>query len=253
MQGPGMATEQQMPPEVYQLAGTYQLGTLNVLYKPTFTNPLAIIGITIGVIILDIILAAVIYNVGFIVYILFLLPIFMIVFAINRIANCNLRVYAFTNGLVRAKGSQNDVIRWDQVQAVLQNITRGTYSGTTHNYTVRRGDGATFKFGSVLRNVANLGQTLQQEVARALLPRAIAAYNAGSALPFGSLSISVQGINNGSETVPWNQVQNVEVKQGFVLVKKMGKSLNWARVKVSTIPNFPVFMGMVSYARGGQR
>src|SRR5712691_1282395 len=89
MQGPGMATEQQMPPEVYQLAGTYQLGTLNVLYKPTFTNPLAIIGITIGVIILDIILAAVIYNVGFIVYILFLLPIFMIVFAINRIANCN--------------------------------------------------------------------------------------------------------------------------------------------------------------------
>ncbi len=241
----------QMPLAVFQLAGTYQLGSFKAMYQPTLPNPLAVIGFVLGFIILDLILATVIYNSGYIVYILYILPIVIIVYAPFGIAQSNLRVYTFTNGLVRAKGAQADVVRWDQVEAVWQNLLR-IYGSTNHTYTVRRGDGATFKFSSVLRNIAHLGQTVQQEVTRVLLPRAIAAYNAGDAIPFGTLSVSVQGITHGRETLVWNQVQGVEVKRGYVSVKKAGKSRAWVRLRVSTIPNFFVFMALVNYARTGQ-
>lgn len=245
----------QMPLAASQLAESYQLGSFKAMYQPTFPNLLAVIGFVIGFTILDLILATVIYNSGYIAPMLYILPIAMIVSVpmviAYRIAYRNLRVYTFTNGLVRAKGGQADVVRWDHVEAVWQNILR-MYATTNHTYTVRRGDGATFKFSSVLRNIAHLGQTVQQEVTRVLLPRAIAAYNAGNALLFGTLSVSVQGISHGRETLVWNQVQGVEVKRGYVAVKKAGKSRAWVRLRVSTIPNFFVFMGLVNYARTGQ-
>lgn len=240
-----------MPPAVSQLAESYQLGSFKAMYQPTFPNPLAVIGVVIGFIIMDLILATVIFNSGYIAPILYILPIVMIVYVPFGIAQSNLRVYTFINGLVRAKGGQVDVVRWDQVEAVWQNIFR-MYATTNHTYTVRRGDGATFKFSSVLRKIAHLGQTVQQAVTRVLLPRAIAAYNAGNAIPFGTLSVSVQGITHARETLVWNQVQGVEVKRGYVLVKKAGKSRTWVRLRVSTIPNFFVFMGLVNYARTGQ-
>jgi len=262
-QTPGVS---QMPPAVSQLAGTYQLGSFKTMYQPTITNPFAIVGIilggTLGVTILALILATINYNNGYIDYRLYIIAIGMIVSAPIAIAYLiayrNLRVYVFTNGLVRAKGGQADVVRWDHVEAVWQNIFR-VYATTNHTYTVRRGDGATFKFNSILRNIAHLGQTVQQEVTRVLLPGAVAAYNAGTVVPFGTLNVSVQGITHGRETLAWNQVQGVEVKQGKVSVKKAGKSWAWVRLRVSTIPNFFVFMGLVNYAlsrqekRGGHR
>ena len=221
------------------------------MYQPTLPNSLAVIGFVLGFIILDLMLATVIYNSGYIVYILYILPIVMIDYAPFGIAHSNVRVYMFTNGLVRAKGGQTDVVRWDQVEAVRQHIRR-MYTTTNHTYTVRRGDGATFKFSSVLRNIAHLGQTVQQEVTRVLLPRAVAVYNAGTVVPFGTVSVSAQGITHGQKTLVWNQVQGVEVKQGYVSVKKAGKSWAWVRLRVSTIPNFYVFMGLVNYALSRQ-
>src|SRR5712692_6536681 len=128
---------QQMPPAFYQLAGTYQLGSFKAMYQPLLPNPLAVIGAVIGFTILDLILAAVIYNSGYIVYILYILPIVIIVYAPFGIAQSNLRANTFTNGLVRAKGGQTDVVRWDQVEAIWQHLLR-IYGSTNHTYTIRR-------------------------------------------------------------------------------------------------------------------
>ena len=50
----------------------------------------------------------------------------------------------------------------------------------------------------------------------------------------------------------WEEVQNVEIKQGQVIIKKAGKTLAWAKINISQIPNLFVFMSMVHYARTGR-
>jgi hypothetical protein len=50
----------------------------------------------------------------------------------------------------------------------------------------------------------------------------------------------------------WGEVQNVEIKQGQVIIKKAGKAFAWAKINISHIPNLFVFMGLVHYARTGR-
>lgn len=244
---------EQVPPDVLQGAANYQLDDFFTMYRPTFTNPLAIIVLASAVIIVDCLLAAAIYNIGFIVYLLVFVPFIVVIYAIIGLLNCNLRVYVFKNGLVRAKGRSLEIIRWDSVEAVWLNIIRNRYGGTTtHTYTLRRRDGTKVKFSAVLKNVGLLGQTIQQEVMLIHMPLAITAYNSGNVVGFGPLTMSLQGISNGKETLPWNLVQSVTVKQGYIFIHKVGKKTRWGYVRVSKVPNFLVFMNMVNYARGGQ-
>jgi hypothetical protein len=242
----------QLPPEVAQQAGSYQLGEMNAVFRPTLTNPLTIIGLTIVALIADILLTVVIYNVGYIVYVLVVLPVIIIIYCIRGLMTCNLRVYLFQNGFIHAKGSRLDVVRWDQVRYIWQRITRSRYGNTTHHYKIERNDGATFTLNSMLKNVGILGQNIQQAVTQVHLPQAIAAYNAGNAIPFGPLSISLQGLSNGREVLPWNQQQNLLLNRGYLLARRQGTSRNWAKVAVSRIPNYLVFIKLANYARTGQ-
>lgn len=242
---------QQVPLEVSQQAGTYQLGEMRAFFRPTFTNPLAIIGLTILAIAIDIFLAVIIYSIGFIVYLLVAFPIIMIIYCISALRACNLRVYLFQNGFVYARGHRLDVVRWDQVRFVWQRITR-SYGRMWYRYTIERSDGAAFKLNSTLKNAGTLGQHIQQVVTQLHLPQAIAAYNTGNTIPFGPLSVSLQGLNNGKEVLPWNQQQNMLLKRGYLLIRKQGRNRNWARVAVARIPNYLVFIKLVNYARTGQ-
>jgi hypothetical protein len=246
----GMA--QQLPPDVAQQAGIYQLGQMNAVFRPTITNPLTIIGLTIVALIADILLTVVIYNIGYIVYVLIVLPIVIIIYCIRGLLACNLRVYLFQNGFIYAKGGRLDVVRWDQVRYVWQRITRNRYGNTSHRYKIERNDGATFTLNSMLKNVGILGQNIQQAVTQVHLPQAIAAYNAGNTIPFGPLSISLQGLSNGKEILPWNQQQNLLLNRGYLLARRQGTNHNWAKVAVSRIPNYLVFIKLANYARTGQ-
>jgi len=173
----------------------------------------------------------------------------------------------FENGLVRAKGEQVDVIRWDAVAFVIQNVRRRGYyyavggvlaaslanrNGTPHGVTVQRNDGVIFKFNNTVQHVAQLIQTIQTAVLQAHMPRAMAAYNAGSPVTFGPLTLGLQGLSNGRELLPWNEVQSVDIKRGQIIVKRVGKTFSWANINIAKIPNVLVFMSMINYARTGR-
>jgi hypothetical protein len=171
--------------------------------------------------------------------------------AINALLYYGLRVYVFTEGLVRVKGNSTDVIRWDQIKTIWQKVNKrylGSFHiGTTHVYTVQRDDGKKFRFNNGLSKVDALGNTLTQEINHRLLPKAIDTYNAGEPVTFGKLSVSLHGISNGEEIILWNQVKNIQVNKGTLAINKDGQWLNWTTIKVSAIPNFPVFMSLVDY------
>ncbi len=261
-------THNETPQSVYAQATAYQLGAQGPTYKPLLPNALAAIGMMVGVTIVDILLLYFLVVVtGYLFLILLILPIAAVIYGIYALFEANLRVYQFQNGLIRAKGEQIDVIRWDSIAYVTQNVrNRGYYymwggvigaalanrNGTPHSISVQRNDGAVFKFNNRLRHVGQLVQTIQTAVMQAHMPRAMAAFNAGSPVVFGPLVLSQQGLSNGREVLPWNEVQSVDIKQSQVIVKRVGKTFSWANINVGQIPNLFVFMNMINYARTGR-
>lgn len=245
----------QIPPDVSNQAATYQLGNATGVYKPRFTNPLVIVGIAVGAIILDIIvLYAILVATGYLFYILIAIPIIALIWMFSALPYANLRAYTFSQGLIHAKGSAIDVIRWDQIEAVWEKATRTRRSNNVSLiYIVRRaGDGKTFRYSSQLQQVAMLGQTIQQELVRAQMPRVIPAYNAEQDIAFGPIHVNTQGLNNGREMVPWTQVGSVVVREGVVNIEQGGRMLPWKSIRADSIPNLAVLRALVNYVVQGQ-
>ncbi|HLI70608.1 MAG TPA: DUF6585 family protein [Ktedonobacteraceae bacterium] len=243
---------QRVPGEIYQQAAMNGLGDLVAAYKPRYTNPFFIIGLALVILVVDIIAVVVIYEIGFIVYYLVAVPIIAIIWAIGTLSYCNLRVYIFTNGFIRARGVKGDVVRWDQVQAIWERV-RQSRSGGTFIYNVQRNDGRVFVLGSPLQNSRDMGLRMMREITRLHLPAAQAAYNAGQTLSFGKVNVNAQGLNNGKELVPWDQIGRLTTKQGKLCIEKNGRQIVWSSVKSSEVPNLSVLIALVNYVVQGQR
>src|SRR2546428_1854963 len=245
--------------EVYLLASTHHLGALKAQYKAR----LAVLSAR-AVLILT--LVGILGGIGILSYGFFLLSahnlwtllsvnsswafVGLILLcagawlAINALRYYGLRVYVFTEGLVRVKGDKADAVRWDQVKTIWQKADKryisSFYLGTSHAYTVQRDDGKKFTFNDGLRNVGVLGETLIREVNSRLVPEAIATYNAGEPVVFGKLSVSIHGISNGEEIVLWNQIKGIQVIKGALAVNKEGQLVNWPSIRAAKTPNVPV-------------
>jgi hypothetical protein len=243
---------QQLPGELYQQAATYDLGELAAVYKAKYTNPFFIIGIALGGTILDIAAVVGLYDAGWIAYYLLIIPILIIVWAINSLMHCNLRVYLFTNGFIRARGRQGDVVRWDQAVAIWEKVTSSRYSNT-FTYTVQRADGTIFKQGSPLVNSRDMGVRMMRAITQIHLPAAKAAYNTGQTLTFGPVNVNMQGLNNGKELIPWDQIGKITLQQGTVCIEKEGRVIKWAGVKSADVPNLSVLIALVNYVVQGQK
>ncbi|HLZ57258.1 MAG TPA: DUF6585 family protein [Ktedonosporobacter sp.] len=241
-----------IPQEVYQQAAAYQLGEPRQVYKPRFTSPLAILGITLGVIILDIIVFVAILLVGYIWYLLIAVPIAAIIWCCISIPHTNTRAYVFNYGLIYGKGGRLEPLRWDQIQVVWHKIIKSRYS-TSHQFTMQRNDGQSFKLPTILKHIEDLGVTIEDEVARVLLPGALAAYNAGQMIILGRVTVDQRGIGNGKDIIPWAKVGSITLKDRNLMVEKMGQQVKLS-VRVDEVPNLGLLASLVTtiVSRGGQ-
>ncbi|GLV58098.1 hypothetical protein KDH_49320 [Dictyobacter sp. S3.2.2.5] len=236
-----------IPAEVQQMAAYSHLGNFRNEYRPSFTNPLAIIGILIGSIVLDIaVLVALITFTGYLFYYLLIVPVLVLIWAINALKHYNWRIYLFNGGYIHARGSQLELFRWDQIQAVYVNITRSR-SRVNMNFQVRRSDGALWKYGSAIKGHSELGAQVQEAVTRVQLPRVVEAFNSGAQIPFGRLNVNAQGINDGKKIIPWDQIGTIEMNQGKVAVRQNGRLLTLSSIKASEVPNFNLLMSLAQY------
>jgi len=237
-----------VPQAIYKQASTYQLGELTRTFKPIISNPLLIIAIVLGGIILDIIvLAAIAYFTGFVFYILLFFPLMVAFWAVRALRTFNVRCYVFKNGFIYARGRKYRVVRWDQIVAVFQKHTAGRYS-SSHTYIVRVQEGREIQIGDAVNRVIDLGTMIQREVTKLLLPRAIASYKNGEALSFGKVNVNRQGVNNGKEMIPWDQIDAIEVRSGLIVVQKYGRVMKWSTVREHETPNVYILQNLVDYA-----
>ncbi len=165
------------------------------------------------------------------------------------------RLYVFEHGFVQIVRATPVPYRWDAITSVLQSITRryynGVYVGTTYLYTVTRADGRVAKLTQFYDQIGTFGETLAREVTAILLPRAIEALHAGQTVYFGELAVNLGGVAAaGKGSVPWSEIQAVQVNKGYVSLRKHGKWLAWSGKPAARIPNLFVFLTLAQRLAG---
>ncbi|OLB82543.1 MAG: hypothetical protein AUI14_00415 [Actinobacteria bacterium 13_2_20CM_2_71_6] len=243
----------QLPPDVAGLAYQRQLGPHFASYLPKRASVLRLAGL--GVFIVSpfalAVLAAVhgvwlgtLIGVGF--------GLFFGSFLL-RAPNFNRklaarRVYVFEHGFIHADGSGALAdYRWDAIAWLTQRITNryvnGIHVGTFYVYTVARKDGPVLKLTEFYDGIAQLGRTISEQVTRDKLPGAVALLQQGQTVGFGDLGISTAGIVSTKHgLLPWTELDEVKVVQGYVKLRRAGKWLPWSNKPAAAIPNLYVFL-----------
>jgi hypothetical protein len=168
-----------------------------------------------------------------------------------------LRVGLFAEGLLYCKGQHVEVLCWEDIESVLQSVTRqyvnGIYTGTIYRFTLRHVDGGQLVLNNRIKHIETLGPAVQTEVTRRKMAAALEAYDAGMPVKFGKLVVDREGFRYNDAFFPWQDIEEVKVQTGIVMVRKKGKWLGWKNVSVASIPNFFVFLALVDKVVGINR
>jgi hypothetical protein len=199
-------------------------------------------------------MALAVINGGFLVAALVLAPlgIWGFIYCFNTLG---LKVILHEGGLLQIKRNGELVIPWEDIEYVWQQITEhytnGVYTGTTYVYTLQLYDGIKLKYtNNMFSNVQKLGEAILHETSQTLYPKALARFNKGKTVDFGTLGVSRDGLSYGSSTLSWREIEAVKIKQGYISVRKRGKWLNWCNIAVASIPNLYVFLSLVNQIVG---
>ncbi|RMF03059.1 MAG: hypothetical protein D6768_06775 [Chloroflexi bacterium] len=150
------------------------------------------------------------------------------------------KVELFTNGFVYADWRSKLVFRWDAITEVY--VTPRYYKNQSRiiNWmiTVRRNDGQQAEIGG-LEYVSRLGQLIQTEVAKHLLPQTLKAYQSGQKVQFGpQLSLSLEGVHSDKKTLPWPQVADIKLDgRNNVIILQKDKQMPWDQIRSDRVGN----------------
>jgi hypothetical protein len=173
-------------------------------------------------------------------------------------------IHEFEHGFVRqGDDGQVRVCRWDKIAQAYQGstltYTNGAYSNTQYSGRFIASDGSTYNFSGMFRDPAitrRAGRPSDRSavqmqgiirrgchlVSEQQLPDAIAALNQGEQLTFGDVQLNLQGITTKKGLLPWSQVSQVGVRDGWWTVRRQGKRLPAVSKKVESTPNVPLLV-----------
>lgn len=164
--------------------------------------------------------------------------------------NWGLAVALYEGGFAYNNRSDLKQIRWDDIDAVWQSITKhyryGIHTGTTHLYTIQLNDKTRILLDNKFPKIENLGKAITNGSANALFPRYVAALKSGQRATFGPLAMDMSSLYSGSKSLEWKDIKAIKISQGIISIKKEGGWFNWATVTVPQVPNFWVFLELVS-------
>src|SRR5262249_34945181 len=92
---------------------------------------------------------------------------------------------------------------------------------------------------------------IERHFVEARLPALIEQYNAGTEIAFGSspaeLRVSLNGVSESGDLLPWFRVEKAEVGPDFVLIRKEGQTSDWYRALISHVPNAALLKALLDY------
>jgi hypothetical protein len=150
---------------------------------------------------------------------------------------------------------------WNEVQTVATNHPSSLSVDTTGRgilffllarfflfveYGIQLRDGRTLRLGC-LRGLDRLGQTIERESCRCLLPKAVQRFEAGEVVDFGVLRVSREGFSKGSHTQPWADVTGIEFdRDGWLTIGSKGQPWPmWIVVSPAKVVNLAVLLALL--------
>jgi hypothetical protein len=167
----------------------------------------------------------------------------------------NTEFYLCTNGLMIIRGTHVQALRWEQIQAVQRNMTSDLLR---YSYILYPDEGkpVTLDNSLVGPELKELGKAIEREVSQRLLPKSIAAYEAGQTLNFGPINVTRQGLTleNEQQSLSWESFACLEFFNGYLLTIKEGKTASaWHKIEIATMLNFCVFLPLVIHIANSLR
>lgn len=162
----------------------------------------------------------------------------------------------YTNGFAYSDRKGVTSWHWDQVTDITANVirhyTNGIPTGTTHQYTLVNKQGDKIVVNDAIQNVETLYTHIQNNTLQHRYQRLANAYNSGSPVTFGTVTISKEaGIQIGKKTYPWDEIEEVAINKGMLSVKKKGgKWFSGASATAGSIPNLHVLLSIINQIVG---
>ncbi|RCH69977.1 hypothetical protein DT019_00180 [Streptomyces sp. SDr-06] len=166
--------------------------------------------------------------------------------------NASLRLDLYRDGCVVSSDGRLSVVRYDATSVWQNNVRHtGAFGHTDYEYTLLDVDGAKVVLRGrsdrtvtrgVLEGFDAWGKAIQLAVTDAQLPRAVAAVQAGERLDFGHLWMSAERIGSQKESLSWQEIQAVEVVNGYLKIQVTGRWRTLSNRSVAVVPNLFVFL-----------
>lgn len=193
---------------------------------------------------------------------------------ILALGNRKLRVDMYEQGFVATNKHSVQEIRWNQITHVWHKLEERT--ATTEKdpqtgvstptirktsidvYAVLCANGTTCEIDTSYYGLSAFGPILEQTYPHYLFPQLLASYQAGTALTFGTLTVSSVGVSNtqnaGNSHLAWGSFHAIAVdkKKGDITIRLGTEFQPWSTISLIDTPNIAVFEALVNTIAGRQ-
>ncbi|MET9700919.1 DUF6585 family protein [Streptomyces sp. NPDC006529] len=167
------------------------------------------------------------------------------------------RLDVFDNGIaVRAKDGTCLAITWPELK--MYESATSLYGAVSHFYNFEDYSGHNFPISGAWKKSDEMTQVLRVAIANAWVPSALNRIAEGTpwifvsdpAKPAYKLALSREGINFGTETLPWGHIQYIRLSSGNLVIKRH-KKFRPAVYPSGWIPNLYSFMQIAQTLHAG--
>jgi hypothetical protein len=170
---------------------------------------------------------------------------------IKAITNWNKYVIVFDQGLGYSENNKIKTWYWKDVEwfyvSVTKHYNNGIHTGNTNQYTLKKVDGTELKLDNKFERIEILGQLIGQKVTPYQYINLLNKIHAGQTVKLGRVSIHKDFLTINKKTYTWDEVDTVEIQDGYAKIKKRGGGwFSGASAPVSSIPNIDALLTVLA-------
>ncbi len=166
--------------------------------------------------------------------------------------NRRVRMDLYEHGLVAFVRGAPRVVRYDSTmlrRSIVEHASNPASNQISHRYTVTDTLGDSVVLRHTIADPDEWGPAIDAFVTAAQLPEATRTLGSGGRLDFEHFWMTRTEIGAGGRSIPWSEVAEVAVRQGWVSVHIVGQARVLASLPVSLVPNFTIFWQLAERMR----
>ncbi|MCO5182982.1 MAG: hypothetical protein M9941_17720 [Anaerolineae bacterium] len=159
-----------------------------------------------------------------------------------------LLVTVYRDGLTYRAGKQQTIIYWEEIASFFcdtpehyaaQRFSNRNAGQPVHFCKIRTVDGQTFAFDDTLRHVYKLAAAIDENTVALIAPYVMTAFEAGSAIDFGPLVVSREGLQTHNAFCPWHEVVRFDIsrQRGTIVVEQANNPVRFGTFMIAYVPN----------------